>query len=223
MHIDHYLQASILEKLIQSDELVRYSDLKDADIENSLFSYHLNKLIDRGMVEKKDDGYSLSIQGARWVNDNGLSLRQDESPRVSVVLVIRNEDDEYLIGQRTGQLKQTINDYISPATLYINGADIADQINTTISAYIPPENLKERADCGFVQIKATYVDTAVLRTLFHVTYCSVSKFEPIMKNFEWLSREQVEAIDHPSATILEGLMKYVENSENRKTTPTIAG
>src|ERR1700757_3842016 len=223
MHIDHHLQVSILEMLIQSDEPIRYSDLKEDDIENSLFSYHLNKLIDRKIVEKRDDRYGFTVEGARWLNNNGSSLRQNESPRVSVALVVRNDSGEYLIGQRTGQFKEMINDYISPTIPYTNNADIADQVDAVVATYIPAESLRERIDYGFTQIKATYVDNAVLRTLFHVTFCNVSKFEPSLENFEWLNRKQIETINHPSATILEGLIDYIENNQNRTTTPTIAG
>jgi hypothetical protein len=223
MNIDHHLQQAILETLAKSEALVRYRDLKEDDIENSLFSYHLNKLIDRHMIEKSNDGYSLSIEGARWLKDNGFALRQKESPRVYVALVIQNEAGEYLVGQRTGQFKEMINDYISPAVPYTDGADIANQIDAAIGAFIPQANLRSRKNFGFAQIKASYNDGAILRSLFHVTRCEVEYFEPLQDNFEWLSREQIEAIVHPSATILIGLIVHVKNDENQNVTPTIAG
>lgn len=115
MNIDHHLQQSIIELLKQSAEPVRYTDLKDPTIENSLFSYHLNKLLTRGMVQKIDDRYSLTVEGARWVNDNGTSIRQTKAPRVAVALVVQNEAGDYLVGQRTGQMQTMINDYITPS------------------------------------------------------------------------------------------------------------
>jgi hypothetical protein len=227
MNIDHHLQQSILHKLAESVAPVRYSDLKEDDIENSLFSYHLNKLIDRKMVDKSDNGYMLSIEGARWLNDNGFELRESETLRVFVALVIQNGTGDYLVGQRTGQFKETINDYILPSNAYVNDADLTDQINQTLLTFIPYEALKQRTDFGFAQIKATYSDDAVMRTLFHVSYCRTDDFEPLepkqASTYEWMTSQQIEVIDHPSATILRSLIGYVQNDDNKSTTPVIAG
>ncbi len=223
MNIDHHLQQTILQKLADNDGPVRYSDLKAGDIENSLFSYHLNKLIDRKMVEKSDDGYSLTIDGARWLKDNGFMLKQADPARVFVALVVRNSDGSYLVGQRSGQFKAIINDYITPSKLYSNDFDIANQINKVVTAFIPEDTLRSYENFGFVQIKASYSDGAVLRSLFHVTSCEVENFEPLQDGFEWFSREQIESIEHPSATILSGLITHVENTDSQNTTPTITG
>lgn len=222
MNIDHHLQQSIIELLKKSAEPVRYTDLKDPTIENSLFSYHLNKLLARGMVQKIDERYSLTIEGARWVNDNGTAIRQAEAPRVAVALVVQDGAGNYLIGQRTGQMKAMINDYITPSVRYSNDEDLPDQVQQAITAYIPEGYLVSQKNFGFVQLKATYIDDVVMRLLFHVTAVQVRHFEAT-EPFEWLSREQINAIDHPSAKILQGLIDYVSDSENSTAAPVIAG
>ncbi|MDB5183357.1 MAG: hypothetical protein JWO07_38 [Candidatus Saccharibacteria bacterium] len=227
MNIDHHLQQAILEKLAQSGQLVRYSDLKDDTIENSLFSYHLNKLIDRKMVDKTDDGYRLSIDGARWLNDNGFALRQSETLRVYVALVIQNDAGEYLVGQRTGQFKSTINDYILPSNAYVNELDLSDQIDTAIATFIPNDNLGDITDYGFVQIKAAYVDDVVLRSLFHVSYCYVTNFEPTntkqASEYTWMSKDEIDKIKHPSAGILREIIDYTQDADNHHETPLFFG
>ncbi len=227
MHIDHHLQLSTLQKLADSNSVIKYSDLKDGTIENSLFSYHLNKLIQRGMVEKQGDGYTLTIEGSRWLNDNGIGLRPKESPRISVAVVVQNDAGEFLIGQRTGQFKAMINDYFLPSLPYTNDADIAEQISGVMATYIPADCLIEQADYGFAQIRATYIDNAVMRRLFSITQCWTTRFEPLQnqpdKQFEWLSWEQIQAIEHPSATILRDIIVFANHSENTHTTPLFIG
>lgn len=222
MNIDHHIQLSLLEKLAASEEPVKYSDLKEGDIDNSLFSYHLNKLVARGMVEKIADGYGMTVEGARWINDNGLTIRPKETLRVFVAVVIKNENNEYLVRQRAGQLKAIINDYMLPAIPYTNNNDLPDQIDQVIKKYIPDDALIERQDYGFAQIKAVYVDAAK-RALFHVTRCETKLFDPIDDQAsEWYVWDQLTAIDHPSAEILRQIIQYTDDHGGH-TSPVIVG
>lgn len=63
-HIDHHLQAKVLSHLVSNGES-SFSALKPDDVENSLFMYHVRKLITRGIIAKTDSGYILSPDGAR--------------------------------------------------------------------------------------------------------------------------------------------------------------
>lgn len=84
MQLTHHLQLDFVKKLAESPKPVSYSELKRPDIENSLFSYHLNKLLSNGLVQKEGDGYSLTVEGSRWLNDNGFSLQTEEKLRVYI-------------------------------------------------------------------------------------------------------------------------------------------
>ena len=223
MNIDHHIQLTSIQKLAKSEKPVKYNDLKEAGVENSLFSYHLNKLLDRGMVTKIDDGYTLTIEGARWLNDNGVALHPKDAPRVVVALVVQNEDGTYLVGQRTGQFKETINDYILPSIRYTNDADLPEQIDQAIETFIPANNLSDKLDYGFVQIRATYADGRVMRNLFHLTFCRVKAFDPKTANYEWYPQEQIEEINHPSATILRQLIAYTQDTHNQRAAIVVAG
>lgn len=226
MRIDHHLQTSIIQKLATSDAPISYSELKQPEIENSLHSYHLNKLITQGLVGKIDEGYTLTVTGARWLNDNGAGIKSIEAPRVSIALVIENDDGEYLVGQRTGQFKTTINDYMLPSFYYENDADISSQIENIIAKFIPKDYLIERQEFGFSQISAIYKNKSI-DGLFSVTRCLVRKFTPLQANpaatYEWLNDSQLEDIDHPSADLLRKILTYTADQKNLHTTPVFTG
>ncbi len=227
MNIDHHIQQTMINRLAESSGPVKYNDLKGNETENSLFSYHLNKLIYRGIVQKSDNGYTLTVEGARWLNDNGVVMRAKKAPRVFVALVIHDGKSSYLIGQRTGQFKVAINDYILPSCEYTNDIDLPDQIDEAIASFIPEGKLADRSDRGFMQIKAIYDDNVVMRSLFHITVCKVDEFEPLRvyeaSEYEWLDRLQIEKIDHPSATILREIIDLITGEQSQFRTPLIIG
>lgn len=92
-----------------------------------------------------------------------------------------------------------------------------------ITLFVPGEHIVSQKDVGLAQLKATYIDDIVMRMLFHVTVLQVRYFEPQVETFEWMSREQIAAIDHPSARILLGLIEYAGTAENGAATPVIVG
>ena len=91
-----------------------------------------------------------------------------------------------------------------------------------MTKFVPESSLVKTRDCNFVQLRATYVDNAVMRLLFHVTAVEVQRFE-VELPYEWMSREQINLIDHPSTRILQGLIDYTSGIENSSSTPIIAG
>jgi hypothetical protein len=98
--LDHHIQRSIVTRLKQVDWL-SFSDLKPADIENKLFTYHLKIVIREGFVEKAQTGYRLTSAGKR------LWKRMSESPETislrpySVLfLIIKNPELGWLLYRR---------------------------------------------------------------------------------------------------------------------------
>jgi len=124
-YIDHFLQADILSKLALSERPIRFSELKEDGIDNSLFMYHANKLITRGLVEKSDDGFTLTLKGVRWVNYagvfHGFSIT---TPRPLVQFIIQDAQDNVMLAVRKGQLRQQLNDYLLPGNIYRYGASL---------------------------------------------------------------------------------------------------
>lgn len=63
----HKYQSSILKRLLYNKG-VRFSDLNKLRITSDRFTFHLKKLIEKGLVVKKDNLYYLSAQGKELTN-----------------------------------------------------------------------------------------------------------------------------------------------------------
>jgi len=113
--VDHHIQLQALQVLFKSPEPVLFSDLKPADIENSLFVYHLHKLEARGLINHNETGYWLTADGARRVNFVSTdTLKPDLNPRILIAFLIFNEDKtQVLISHRLS----TVAEYIGPFAL----------------------------------------------------------------------------------------------------------
>jgi ADP-ribose pyrophosphatase YjhB (NUDIX family) len=75
----------------------RYSQLRPRDVEGNLFTYHLNKLIRDGYVEKADRVYQLTIKGLQFVGT--LSLQTGKTrpqPKILTAIICKDRADRYL-------------------------------------------------------------------------------------------------------------------------------
>jgi predicted transcriptional regulator len=63
----HEFQASILRELLFKPN-ARFTDLKTVDVENDHFSYHVNHLVEKGLVIKDSGTYILSQKGKEFAN-----------------------------------------------------------------------------------------------------------------------------------------------------------
>jgi len=88
-----------------------FSDLYDSnkDFPSNEFTYHLNKLIEEGYIEKDENKkYSLTIKGKNLESDlDGKTGKQRKKPFLALLLVARR-DGEYLIYHR---LKEPYYDF----------------------------------------------------------------------------------------------------------------
>jgi ADP-ribose pyrophosphatase YjhB (NUDIX family) len=126
-YIDHFLQADILNKLAVTEGPIRFSDLKQDGIENSLFMYHAKKLISRGLIAKTDAGFNLTLKGARWANYAGtLHDFSITTPRPLVQFIIQDNADNVLLAVRRGQLRERLNDYLLPGNIYRYGLTLEE-------------------------------------------------------------------------------------------------
>lgn len=140
-YIDHYIQAQIVQELSNAENPIRFSNLKDPGIENSLFMYHANKLIDRGLLEKVEDGFQLTVKGARWSNHvNDQLLSPELLPRPLIQFIITNQDN-ILLGMRIGSMKKYLNKYLLPGGLHIYGKTADQSAEEIIKKVIKNENI----------------------------------------------------------------------------------
>ncbi len=68
-HLFSPIQNHIFLRLKNAKSL-RYSEIQPKNIPNDLFNYHLQFLVKKGLVDKADEGYSLSDAGIRHVADH---------------------------------------------------------------------------------------------------------------------------------------------------------
>ncbi|MGE5299261.1 MAG: NUDIX hydrolase [Acidobacteriota bacterium] len=114
--IDHHLQSHVVRQLMAHGEQ-SFSALKPADVENSLFMYHMRKLIARGIVAKTPNGFQLTPEGARWANRSGAYVRPPELPRPMVQLLVV-KDGHVLLSERVSHMATHINRYMLPGGLH---------------------------------------------------------------------------------------------------------
>ncbi len=60
------IQNHILLKL-KNAKALRYSELRPGKVPNDLFNYHLQFLVQKGVIDRAEDGYSLSDIGIKYV------------------------------------------------------------------------------------------------------------------------------------------------------------
>lgn len=93
------IQKEILGKLLQSTGL-RYSDARPKGVDNDLYNYHLQFLVKKGFVEKKDQLYHLTLEGKKTINDT-VSLSQPSMPfdtfKVSVLCCLLKKENGKLM------------------------------------------------------------------------------------------------------------------------------
>jgi len=101
--LDHHLQREIVFKLAFTPS-ARFSDLKPGDVENKLFTYHLQKVLKEGYVIKSEDGlYTLTPEGRRLstgVLDDHQKLVVERPLSVLFLIVRRKSDGAWLLYER---------------------------------------------------------------------------------------------------------------------------
>lgn len=100
--LDHHLQRDIVYRLAFLDG-ARFSELKPDDVENKLFTYHLQKLMVAGYVDKGEDGlYRLSAEGRRIgvgaFRDRHMST--DRAYSILILAIRRASDGAWLLYRR---------------------------------------------------------------------------------------------------------------------------
>jgi ADP-ribose pyrophosphatase YjhB (NUDIX family) len=100
------IQNHIISQLKNADSL-RYRDIKPVEVPNDLYNYHLQTLVSKGLIDKHDDGYSLSEAGREYVAD--IHHTSDQSNRlfkvnvITVVSRVHNDRLQVLVQERMSQ------------------------------------------------------------------------------------------------------------------------
>lgn len=98
--IDHAVQKDIVRTLVSASN-ARFSELKPKRIESNLFMYHLNQLLQRGVVEKTDGTYSLTSKGRAFVDRANLDkLVFRVQPKILTILAVETKEGKWLLLER---------------------------------------------------------------------------------------------------------------------------
>jgi ADP-ribose pyrophosphatase YjhB (NUDIX family) len=201
MYVDHYLQTAILSRLSDADRPLRFSELKEDGIENSLFMYHANKLITRRAITKDDDGFRLTPNGARWINSISRDMmRAQPIVKPLIQLVVRDSDGNILLSTRKGQLKELLNDYMLPGGLHKNGASADENATRIAQMLFGEEQLGPPQFLSLVESINVYSDGFIYHSLSHVYAVDMKSVPTIPQDdrfcFEWVPIVDIRA-DNP--------------------------
>ncbi len=83
----HQIQMLILKELLFKPNS-RFSELNIKGLTNDHFSYHINTLVDLGLVKKSDRGYTLTSNGKEFANRMDTDQIQiEKQPKVAVMVI----------------------------------------------------------------------------------------------------------------------------------------
>lgn len=140
--VDHHIQTYIVDQLFRYG-VQSFSSIKPTDVENSLFMYHMKKLIARNIVERCPKGFQLTAIGIRWANQSGESYRALQTPRLLVQLFAL-QNNQILISERTMHLATHTSRYMLPGgihqfgkTALENAKHIASKFSLSLASDIP--------------------------------------------------------------------------------------
>jgi ADP-ribose pyrophosphatase YjhB (NUDIX family) len=166
INVNHHIQKYIIDVLMYANT-ARFRDLRPPKTDTNLFSYHLKSLIKSGMVEKRDQGYSLSSIGLSYVDrvsTENKSIRTQ--PKIISMLVIQNSDGDILLQKRTKQ--PYIDTWTLPyGKLHVEDKTVKDAAQREAFEKLGLEN-PDLEHAGDAYIRVSTNKTLLSTTLAHV-------------------------------------------------------
>lgn len=225
----HYLQEQILKKLIGTKERALYSELRIQNIENDLFNYHLQKLVKLKLVDKTDDGYSLSLEGKRVTEDiNPLGVIRDKADTFKLYshgIVMNNSNGTLEILNRRRTKQPFFGDKGILGESVKKGQDVksalSDRLLSQTGIIVDPTDMKL---AGVIR-KITYDQKGELFSdfIFYIFFCL--KFNGELdqsldnNNVFWVSIDEAIQNEEHSQHPFPSLVKILKTLKND---PTLA-
>lgn len=101
--IEHHIQKDILLRLSKA-ACLRFSELKPSALESNLFMYHLKQLMTMKLVEKCEEGYTLSDDGLSYIDGFSFNtLKPRKHPKLISILAVQNSKGQWLLAKRKYQ------------------------------------------------------------------------------------------------------------------------
>lgn len=167
--VTHHIQKHIIDVLMYQ-ESARFRDLRPVNTDTNLFSYHLTALLKQGVVEKNDQGYTLSPRGLSYVDRVSTETKTIRSqPKIITMLVIQNEEGDILLQKRRKQ--PYINTWTLPyGKLHIEDATTLEAAQREAFEKLGLENpeLEAAGDC--------YIRVRVNKEILSTTLAHIFRF-----------------------------------------------
>jgi len=103
--IQHHIERSILRKLT-TQASAHFSEMRPMIVDSNLYSYHLKKLVKRGLVVQSGRDYMLSARGLAYVDKISMDDFRTTShlqPKIVTSIILKNEDNQILLTKRAKQ------------------------------------------------------------------------------------------------------------------------
>lgn len=164
--VNHHIQRHIIDVLTYK-EVARFKDLRPSRVDTNLFTYHLNVLLKAKLIEKVENGYTLSKAGLIYidrVSTENKIIRQQ--PKIIIMFVVQNSNGDVLLQKKDKQ------PFIDSWTLPYGKLHIDDQ--SVISAAkrgayekigLKNQQLTHAGDC-YIRVKSN--DGIISTTLAHI-------------------------------------------------------
>jgi len=151
-----HIQKRILSKLLTADTL-RYSEMRPEGVEKDLFYYHLTFLKDKGYIEKRENGYTLTSTGKILVTNLDYNGKYNNLFKIGLFLIVEdtNNDGTTKVLMHKRKRQPYYND-ILPPTGTVKQGELLD------AAII--RKLKEETNLKYSD---TYKRLGILRLMFY--------------------------------------------------------
>ena len=198
--IKHHIERSIVAYLM-THEHARFSEMRPANVDTNLFTYHLKLLVRHGYVSKSAEGYTLSDKGLVYVDrvsTDKMKLRTQ--PKIITMLLVQDGYGKVLMQKRTKQ--PYINTWTLPyGKLHIDDASVlaAAARESREKLGYDPHKLRHAGDCYIVvgqnQRTAATTDSSVaLRDGDTVNLGGVDEFHIETRTLVHVVRFETDAI-----------------------------
>lgn len=148
-------------------KVARFRDLRPPKTDTNLFTYHLKLLVKDELVQKVDNGYTLSQKGISYVDR--LSTQTSTvrlQPKIITMFVIQNSEGDLLLQRRDKQ--PYIDSWTLPyGKLHIDDANLMEAAQREVFEKLGLAN-QELAHAGDCYIRVKNDKEIVSSTLAHV-------------------------------------------------------
>jgi len=190
--VEHHIQKHIM-SVLMLNQVARFRDMRPPKVDSNLYSYHLNLLIKRNMVEKCEGGYTLSEKGIVYIDRvSTATLDVRLQPKITTMFVIQNDEGEVLLFQRYRQPfagKWALPNgkvHLTDRSLEPSDArELSEKLNLTEQDFV-------RA--GDVYIRTISDSEVVMSTLAHIFKFNTNTVE-LHDRLKWVKPHRLHELD----------------------------